>query len=258
MQTLIRRMLACPKMQPMVKRHVSLSGFLALLFLLTLACGNAGLPEVLGGPTQTPPPPTATPEGNLLEYKLAPYEVTLSVGENVPGTQVYFNGESNGIFQLSLAGIPVEKRAADSLDWGGVIAPGVTGRYNMRVVPALNSRLSAVGLVDITVLDPTPVETGNSGSLSGPIRFSNIPQTYSIELNQTIPGTTLFYVGATPDGAQFGGTTQFPYRQAGDSLVWTGQLRANVMVRYDLRVVNFTDSRLNLVGTAELAITPAQ
>ncbi|MCA9988403.1 MAG: hypothetical protein KDE09_06720 [Anaerolineales bacterium] len=243
----------------MVRRHIYLHGLLALLFLLTLACGSIGLPELLGGPTATPPPPTATPEGNVLEYNVAPYEVTLAAGENVPGTQIYFNGESNGAFQLSLDGLPVEKFAVDSLTWAGIIAPGVTGDYRMRLVPALNSRLTVAGLVDVTILDPAPVEVGNSVNLSGPIRFNNIPQTYSIELNQTLPGTTVFYAGKTTDGALLGGTIQTsPYRKEGDALVWTGQLRANVMVRYDLRVVNFTDNRLNLVGTADLAITPAQ
>ena len=237
----------------MVKHQFSLRWFLLILVFTALSCGTPQVPEILGGPTQTPAPPTATPEGNIVEFRLAPYEVTLSPSENVPGTQIFFTGQEGDAYKVTLDGLPIEKYAVDSLNWTGIVAPGVAADYSMRVVPALNGNMTVAGLVDVAIIDAFPVAVSNGTTLSGPIVFRNIPQSYNIDVDQSIPGTTLFYLGQTPNGAQLGGTDN-PYRLEGDALVWTGLLRSNVSVRYDLRVVSFSDSNLRLVGTAELYI----
>jgi hypothetical protein len=79
----------------------------------------------------------------------------------------------------------------------------------------------------------------------------------SVAVGQTIPGTTLVYAGETDQGAAFTGTSQYPYRALADSLVWLGQLRNNVYVRHNLRVVAFNANSLSLAGTAEVWVVPA-
>ena len=55
-------------------------------------------------------------------------------------------------------------------------------------------------------------------------------------------------------GAELAGTTNYPYYQQGDSLVWQGQLRDNVILRYDLRFISVGDSSIQLTGVAKLWI----
>ena len=73
-----------------------------------------------------------------------------------------------------------------------------------------------------------------------------------------VPGTTLVYEGEQDQGAELSGTNGYPYRALGDSLIWIGRLRGNVIVRYSLRVAALSENSLRLLGTAELWITPAQ
>jgi hypothetical protein len=77
-------------------------------------------------------------------------------------------------------------------------------------------------------------------------------------VGQTIPGTTLVYAGETDQGAAFSGTAQYPYRALGDSLIWLGQLRGNVYVRHNLRVVTYSANSLTLGGTAEIWVVPGR
>jgi hypothetical protein len=45
---------------------------------------------------------------------------------------------------------------------------------------------------------------------------------HTVRTGETIPGTTLTFLGRTDEGAQFGGIDGYPFRKLGDSVVWRG------------------------------------
>src|SRR5690606_38441308 len=119
--------------------------------------------------------------------------------------------------------------------------------------------LIAAGPVEVIVLNPVPAEVPNlPPNISSAYSFSGVLVGESVQVGQVIPGTTLVYAGETNQGASFSGTTQFPYRALGDSLVWLGQLRDNVFIRQNLRVVTFDENTLRLGGTAEIWVIPGR
>jgi hypothetical protein len=89
------------------------------------------------------------------------------------------------------------------------------------------------------------VRTTSAVHYSGPV-------IYSVKLGQRIPGTTVTYEGHGEDGAQLGGTGDYPFRKEGDSVLWEGQLRDGVYLRLDVRAVQFDDRNLRVAGLATI------
>jgi hypothetical protein len=227
--------------------------FYFLLLLASLACTiGAG-----GGPT-----PTATanvPMDQVVAYKIPVYSATLNPGETVKGSKLTYVGREGDIFNVTIANLPAAKRIGDSFAWRGVMAPGVVGNYNLRLSPTiLSDDLLAAGSLEISILNPIPVELGNDFVVADSLlHFNNIAIDYRVPVGEQVPGTTLIFEGATDQGANLGGTSGFPIRALGDSLIWTGRLRGNAIVRYNLRVGSLNADELRLVGTAEMWITPS-
>lgn len=226
--------------------------FLLPLLLTTLACAFIADDNTPAAPQATQPP------GDLMTYQVPVYSVNLLPGQRVPGTQMYYVNKQDEIYNVTIDGLPAAKQAGDSFSWRGIIGPGVIGRYDLRISATPGSEeMLASGPVEITVLNPVPVELAGGGPpTAGWLQFGNIPVEYLVPKGGAIPGTSLTFEGQTDQGAQLSGTSSYPYRALGDSLIWTGRLRGNAIVRYDLRVSALTDPSMTVSGTAALWINP--
>jgi hypothetical protein len=226
------------------------STFFALLALATIAC-------VLSLDQPTRPPPTATPPlDQVVSFNVPIYTASLQPGESIPGTQMSYINRENEIFNVTINDLPAVKRAGDSFTWKGIVAPGVIAKYGLRVSPTLlGNKMLAAGPVEIWVLNPIPIETDVTPLVGNAVlHFSNIAVDIRVPIEGQVPGTSLIYEGIDDQGATLNGSGRYPYRAVGDSLVWAGRLRGNVLVRYSLRVASFDEDSLRLIGTAELWI----
>jgi hypothetical protein len=226
------------------------STFFALLALATIAC-------VLSLDQPTRPPPTATPPlDQVVSFTVPIYTASLQPGESIPGTQMTYINRENDIFNVTINDLPAVKRAGDSFTWKGIVAPGVIAKYGLRVSPTLlGNNMLAAGPVELWVLNPIPVETDVTPLVGNAVlHFSNIAVDMRVPIGGQVPGTSLIYEGVDDQGANLTGSGRYPYRAVGDSLVWAGRLRGNVLVRYSLRLASFDEDSLRLIGTAELWI----
>jgi hypothetical protein len=219
----------------------------ALLLLPLLACGPI---EILSG-TPTPEP-TSTPQGDSIHFQVPLFRTSLAEGATVPGTLMTYVGRDNNAYQVRIDGLPAAKQSGDSFAWKGTMAPGVVGHYQLRLTTAVGGELIAAGPVSISVLNPFPLELPSNETPTGTLFFNEIVAGYYVPVGHAIPGTSLVYQGRSELGATLSGTTGYPHFQQGDSLRWTGQLRDNVFVRYNLRLITIADEGIRVAGTAEL------
>jgi hypothetical protein len=227
----------------------------SLLMIFTLALTSLACVINLDGTTPTPGAVTPVSE-DIVSLFVPLYSVTLAPGDSVPLTQLTYVNRDGPNYNVTIDGLAATKRAGDSFSWRGVIAPGVIARYNLRLSPTLiGDSILAVGPVEISILNPVPVELNNSPSTAqGPLHLTAIEIETNIAKGDSIPGTTLVFEGVREEGALLSGTEGYPYHALGDSLIWTGRLRGNVIVRYSLRVSGLSDEQLSLLGTAEIWI----
>lgn len=235
---------------------------LSILYLaLSLVLGACSLVPGLG---PSGPPPSPTPMGDTLSYTIPAYTINLSPGDTVPGTRLQYVERRDDGYLVRIDGLEATKRLGDSFFWSGVIAPGVFASYNLRLTTDVFGKLPAAGPVEVIIFNPEPMEAALPPELAGiPSMYSNILIDYQMPPGMTIPGTTIIYEGIVTQGdgqqatelAQLTGTSGYPYLALGDSLVWSGRLRENVHVRYNLRVTTLNEYGLRLSGTAELWIS---
>jgi hypothetical protein len=107
----------------------------------------------------------------------------------------------------------------------------------------------------VAVFNPAPVEVALSNLPSTAPDFIDIPISYVVPQNNTVPGTTLIYTGREGDQARLSGGQGYPLFPLGNSMTWSGRLGPNVLLRYDLVVSRLDDYGLGLSGTARLWIT---
>jgi hypothetical protein len=225
------------------------------LTLFTSACSLIGLGS--SGPAATP-----TPMGDTLSFTVPAYAASLDPGDIIPGTRLEYVGRNADTYEVSIDGLPATKRAGDSFIWNGVLAPGVHGSYNLRLIMAVLGPLRVAGPVTITLFNPHAVETPISDDVETVMTFNNIVVNYLVPIGRAVPGTTLVYEGLSTQGegdrtnrlAQLSGLSGYPYLAIGDSLVWSGRLRENAYVRYSLRVAGLNEDGLRVAGTAQLWI----
>jgi hypothetical protein len=237
------------------ERIVSRTLTRSLLIIVILALTSLACSINLNGVTPTPGPVTPVSD-DIVTLFVPLYRATLEPGNRVPMTQMVYVNRDGQNYNVTIDGLAATKRAGDSFSWRGVIAPGVVARYNLRLSPTLSGdNILVVGPVDVAILNPVPVELANlPPATQGSIHFTAIDIDTKIAKGDNIPGTTLVFEGEREEGALLSGTAGYPYRAMGDSLIWSGRLRGNVMVRYSLRVAGLSDEQLSLVGTAEIWI----
>ncbi len=199
------------------------------------------------------PTPTPLPGAERVLIYEGPVTLSVEAGELIPGTDVRFVGSTEDGAELRFGDLKAIKKVADSVGWRGMPAEGVALELTTRVVRFTSQVLNLAGTVRVTVADPRP-EPGEV-SEEAPISYA-APVVYSVARGETIPGTTIIYVGKTAQGAELGGLAGYPYRKALDSLTWEGRLRSNVTLKLEARVVHYTDDELYLTGLAHLGITP--
>lgn len=197
---------------------------------------------------------------DLLTYKVPISVLTLEPGETIPYTQLGYQEHVGSIYRVLIDNQVAEKRVGDSFRWRGVIAPGVSASYDLRIAPTFSQdNMLLGGSVELAVFSPVPVEIeGEPANVEGRLHFSGIFTDYEVQTGQFVPGTTLTYLGQSEQGAELSGVDGYPFRSVGDSVIWSGRLRENVNVRYSLRVISIKDESLRLIGTAELWMTPHQ
>lgn len=234
-------------------RQSKILPYALLLVFASLAC------VIGGGEGPTPVATTIVPLDQVVSYRIPVFSASLEPGETLKGSKLTYVGREGDVYNVAIANLPAAKRIGDSFAWKGVIAPGVIGNYNLRLSPTiLSDDLLVAGSVEISILNPIPVELGNEFVVAESLlHFNNIAIDHRVSVGEQVPGTTLIFEGVTEQGAKLGGTSGFPIRALGDSLIWTGRLRGNGIVRYNLRVGSLNADELRLVGTAEIWITPS-
>jgi hypothetical protein len=212
-------------------RHTVLAAVLVLALLAGVGCtGRASAdPESLG-------------------YTL-PTRIVVEAGGFLPGSTIQYLGESERGAHVLIDGQEAVKRAGDSLDWRGEPVEGAAVALALRVVSHNADELQLVGTADVEVQDPAPrpaplVETS-------PITYNGLVG-YGVAAGDQVPGSTMVYRGPADEGAEFGGIEGYPYRRAGDSLVWEGVLREGVYILLELRLVQYDEENVRLAGTVRL------
>ncbi len=239
--------------------------FALMLGSLALACSMPDLPAIPFIQSTEPEPvvdPMPTPVGDTLSFLVPAYAKNLDPGETVPGTRLTYVGRSGNDYEVLIDGQTAFKRTGDSFFWSGVVAPGVFGNYNLRLTASLFGGLPVAGPVELILFNPEPLELPSDTEPDARLHFGNLVIDYTVPAGVSVPGTTLLFAGVETQGigeqskqlARFAGLKGYPNLAVGDSLVWMGRLRENVLVRYNLRVLSFDDSTIHLVGTGDLWI----
>lgn len=191
---------------------------------------------------------------NRLPYA-GPVELVIPTGDYLPGTGIQYLGKTEKGAKVSIAGKQATKNIGDSLDWKEDMVSGVSVDQTLRVATITDEALQTEGTVRVIVSQPRiQPEAPNRDA---PVHFK-LPVGYHVELNETIPGTTISYLGQTEEGAHLGNVEGNAYRKLGDSITWQARLRHGIWLELDLRTVLITDSLLDVVGTADLWIIPAR
>jgi hypothetical protein len=241
------------------------TSFFIILALAALACSAPAIPNIpfiqsdssTSGLSPTPP-------GDTLTYLSPAYAINLDPGETIPGTRMTYVGRSNDAYEVSIDGQNGLKRSGDSFFWSGPVAPGVYANYKLRLTASIFGGLPVAGPVELVVFNPEPFELDGSLEPDAYLHFGNLFMDYTVPAGLAVPGTTLRYEGVEVQGigdqssqlARFQGLPGYPNIAVGDSLVWTGSLRENVIVRYSLRALSFDERNVHLVGTGEMWILP--
>ncbi len=191
--------------------------------------------------------------GDGLVYT-GPTELTVKAGEYVPGTPIQFVRAGERGAEMRIEGQDAIKLVGDSLKWAGPVGENVRLSVNLRILHISEERLITSGVVTIRVYNVTPRAT--SVADERPVRYT-LPVAYKVNTGETIPGTTIRYVGPEEGkGARLEGVEGYPYRAIGDSILWDGTLLPNVDLQLNVRVLFFNEEFLQVLGTATVGITP--
>jgi len=225
-----------------MNRHHGWGLLIVLIFPSIFLFGCSSIPFVS---SSTPVP------ADTLAYT-APVSLSIKTGTLLPGTSISYSGKSaTGSANVLLTGLLAPKQIGDTVDWEGTPAPNTKVRLNTRVAAFDDQSITLVGTGHIEISGVKVQAGGTPGTL---VLELNSPVTYSLKKDETIPGTLLTYAGSTPNGAQFLGLEGYPYRKQLDSLQYVGRLNPKVYLKFDLRVVSFTETGAVLGGTANIRI----
>ena len=123
----------------------------------------------------------------------------------------------------------------------------------IRIVWFTEEKLHAAGTARLAIDEPQP--TAMPFPEEPPVLYK-LPTTYNVKRGETIPGTTIGYVGSGDQGAELSGVQDYPYRKIADSITWEGQLRDGVFLQVNLRVAFFTEEQLQVAGLATVGLLP--
>lgn len=184
----------------------------------------------------------------------APFEVGVTAGNFLPGTELQYIGMVDDRAEVYIKGQRALKQKGDSLSWKGQVGQGVSLDLESRVLWFDEATLHIGGTAKVAVKDAS-VRAATLPE-TAPLTFGNAPVAYTVKKGERIPGTLLTYKKKTDEGAELGGTDDYPYRKAGDSIVWAGAVKENVWLEIDVRVGVYTDQTLTVAGLASIWIAP--
>ena len=212
---------------------------LALLVLLLAGCGGVW--------------------SDRLPYA-GPVQIDIPQGEYLPGTGIQYLGSTSEGAQLVIDGKQTDRNVGDSLNWKVDMVHGVSVDQTLRVTGITEDTLQTAGTVRVIVRNPRiqaePPDTSVPPDASATVHFA-LPAGYHVDKGTTSPGTTITYLGKTGEGAHLGNVEGHAYRNLGDPITWQGRLRPGIWLELNLRTDLITDDLLDVVGTADLWITPA-
>ncbi len=183
-----------------------------------------------------------------------PTEITVKVGEFVPGTPIQYVGKTEQGAKFLIEGQEAIKLVGDSLKWSGTITPDIVLSVNLRILHISPEQVITSGLITIVLDNVSPRKGGVD--TNRPVRYT-LPVTYKVNKGEVIPGTVIRYLGPEPDkGVKLEGVDGYPYRAIGDSILWDGTLKNNVDLQLNVRVLFYNDDFMQILGTATVGITP--
>ncbi len=178
-----------------------------------------------------------------------PYRVDLAVGQALPGTDVRYLGVGPQGARVRIGGQEVVRLAGDSLEAEARPHPTLRLRYTLRIYAYDEGALHAVGTMRVELQEAHPRAASLPSQAAA--RFT-APVTYRVPKGGVIPGTTVVFMGKEDGKARLGGLSGYPYRNIGDSILWTGQVHPLVYLGATFRVLLIEDAWLTVVGTVEV------
>jgi len=189
-----------------------------------------------------------------MEYSTA-FEREIPAGQALPGTDIKYLGKTDQGAQMSIGGQAALKRTLDSLTWRGEPVPGVSVDYNLRIISFDDKVLQTAGTAKVIVSNVKAQAVSPASLPKDALTFKGVV-TYSVPKGKTIPGTTITYDSKTPDGTKLGGIEGYAFRKEADSIAWFGKLSDKCFLQLDLRLLVYTDSAMQVTGTATLYLKP--
>jgi len=232
--------------------------FLLLLMGLTAVSGCTFLPA------ETGVVPTATAAGDMLTYSIPAYSISMNPGSSINGAPMRYLSHNREVYTMEIDGVPIDKRAGDSFDWQGLVAPGVYANYNLHLTTAVFDALPVAGTVEYLIFNPNPRDLPLPANHTDYIALDWIVADYLAPVGREIPGTVIIYEGVGTKGQ---GTFSEPAAKLvsplntrlllkGDSFTAVSAVRENAYIEYSLRVLDFDEDSLHLFGTAKLWVDP--
>lgn len=216
---------------------------------------DLGLPDL--SQIQNLPELTDLPALNVGANAVAfagPTEQGLRPGDRIAGTDIELVSIGDGNAAFRIAGLNSTRTLGDSLDFDGAW-PGISGvdySLRLRIYAIAGGRVRAAGVHRLVVQNIQPV--AQSVSLTG--TTLDIPFAGSATAGGQIKGLTLGYVGSHERGAQISGLAAdaYPYYRLGDSITWSGLLRADIPIRYNLRLLFYNENSMQVGGIATIGL----
>lgn len=198
-------------------------------------------------------PQLDAPPGSIV-YQ-GPVEQAITPGARIPGTDIQLADVNADAAVFLIDGMRAERRIGDSLDFDGAW-PNLTGvdySARLRIYRVANDQVRAAGVHRLTIANASP-QPGNVDLGGHVLRF---PYTVSAGTNQTFPGLTYGYGGQEGRGAVLTGLDDdaYPYRKVGDSIRWTGTVRADLPVEYHLRMLYYSDESARVGGVVLISLS---
>ncbi len=222
---------------------------------LEAAWRDLGLPdlsEVPNLPALSDLPIQQTPPG-AINYN-GPTEVGLVVGDVIRGTTIELTAINDSSADFVIAGQRVTRQLGDALDYDGPFVGLSENEYSLRlrIYSIGDTTVRAAGVQQLILSEIAP--TTSAGEIAG--TTLQFPFTVGVNPGELIAGTTLRYQGGADQGAHFGGLAEdeYAYRKLGDSLVWQGQLRADIVADYQLRILFYNADQARVGGIVTLTI----
>lgn len=216
---------------------------------------DLGLPDLSAIPNL--PQISDLPVLNVGENAMAfagPMERKIDVGQPIPGTDIVLAAVTPEGAEFQIGGLRALRKVGDSLDFDGnwPRIGGVTYNLRLRVYLLGDSSVRAAGVHRLVVENISPQE--QAVNLQG--TTLKIPYAASAGQGEILKGNSLRYVGSADRGAEFSGLPagDFPYRKVGDSLTWRGFLRPDIPIEYNMRVVLYNESSVQVGGIATVQL----